>query len=203
MPGGRAEKVKATRTAILSAAEAEFCRRGYFATDSNTIARRAGYAPGTFYLHFKDKLDVFLAVYQQLIRREWLGMADRAKTTRSGRPAADALTDAFRFSIGFRLKTKRFRLALDVLRQHEPRVDQVYWDRQRALVRTVGDLFVALGANRPRDAEIAANLVRHGGYMHQLMLGEARSLGLSRDLLVRDMVNGALKMLRPARAAPD
>lgn len=54
----------ARREAILSAALDEFAARGFAATRLDDIARRAGVAKGTIYLHFRDKEDLF----QELIR---------------------------------------------------------------------------------------------------------------------------------------
>jgi len=53
-----------TRTRLVQAAAAEFNERGYHGTDTNRIARRAGFAPQTFYRWFADKLAVFIAVYR-------------------------------------------------------------------------------------------------------------------------------------------
>jgi AcrR family transcriptional regulator len=55
-----------TRSRLIKAASEEFCRSGFSGTDSNKIARRAGFAPQTFYRWFTDKTGIFLAVY-----REW------------------------------------------------------------------------------------------------------------------------------------
>ena len=55
----------------MAAAAAEFNRVGYRGTDSNRIARAAGYAPGTFYKHFPDKRAVFLAAYEAWVTAEW------------------------------------------------------------------------------------------------------------------------------------
>lgn len=49
---------------LVAAASDEFREHGYFATDSNKIARRAGFAPQTFYRWFNDKTGIFLAVYR-------------------------------------------------------------------------------------------------------------------------------------------
>lgn len=53
-----------TATALLQAAVAEFVEKGYGDTDTNRIARRAGFAPQTFYRWYTDKLDIFIKVYQ-------------------------------------------------------------------------------------------------------------------------------------------
>lgn len=50
---------------LIEAAAREFKAHGYGGTDSNKIAARAGFAPQTFYRHFKDKLEVFVAVYRR------------------------------------------------------------------------------------------------------------------------------------------
>src|ERR1700688_2860595 len=60
-----------TRRALIEAAARIFNSDGYHSTDSNRIAREAGYAPGTFYVHFADKLAIFLDVYENWVSAEW------------------------------------------------------------------------------------------------------------------------------------
>jgi len=62
--GVRAQKSAARRAAILSAALDEFSAQGFAATRLDDVARRAGVAKGTIYLHFRDKE----ALFQELIR---------------------------------------------------------------------------------------------------------------------------------------
>lgn len=64
--GRRAEKQAARRDAILAAALDEFSARGFAATRLDDVAKRAGVAKGTIYLHFRDKEMLF----QELIRSE-------------------------------------------------------------------------------------------------------------------------------------
>lgn len=59
-----------TRNKLVAAAAKLFNSVGYFGTDSNRIAREAGYAPGTFYVHFPDKLGIFLEVYRRWVDLE-------------------------------------------------------------------------------------------------------------------------------------
>lgn len=61
----------AARQALLEAARAEFNERGYEGTDTNRIARRAGYAPQTFYRHFADKTAIFVETYHRWLADEW------------------------------------------------------------------------------------------------------------------------------------
>ena len=53
--GLRAQKATARREAILAAALDEFAAQGFAATRLDDVARRAGVAKGTIYLHFRDK----------------------------------------------------------------------------------------------------------------------------------------------------
>src|SRR6059036_1708195 len=60
----RAERAAERRGAIIEAAMDEFIARGFAATRLDDVAKRAGVAKGTIYLHFKDKE----ALFQELIR---------------------------------------------------------------------------------------------------------------------------------------
>lgn len=60
----RAERAAERRQAIVAAALEEFIARGFTATRLDDVARRAGVAKGTIYLHFKDKESMF----EELIR---------------------------------------------------------------------------------------------------------------------------------------
>jgi AcrR family transcriptional regulator len=62
--GARAERSTARREAILAAALDEFAASGFAGTRLDDVARRAGVAKGTIYLHFEDKETLF----QELVR---------------------------------------------------------------------------------------------------------------------------------------
>jgi AcrR family transcriptional regulator len=55
----RAERTAERRLAIIEAALDEFISRGFTATRLEDVAKRAGVAKGTIYLHFKDKESMF------------------------------------------------------------------------------------------------------------------------------------------------
>jgi AcrR family transcriptional regulator len=63
-PASRAERAAERRAAIVEAALEEFIARGFAATRLDDVAKRAGVAKGTIYLHFKDKESMF----EELIR---------------------------------------------------------------------------------------------------------------------------------------
>ncbi len=58
---GQARRRLESRRKLLAAARELFIERGYEATRPQDIAKSAGVANGTFYLHFKSKEDAFLA----------------------------------------------------------------------------------------------------------------------------------------------
>jgi AcrR family transcriptional regulator len=63
-PSNRAARAAQRRAAIIAAGLDEFTARGFAATRLDDVAKRAGVAKGTIYLHFKDKE----ALFQELVR---------------------------------------------------------------------------------------------------------------------------------------
>jgi AcrR family transcriptional regulator len=78
----RAERAAERRQAIIDAAMEEFIARGFAATRLDDIAKRAGVAKGTIYLHFKDKESMF----EELIRTAIVPLVGRMQ----GPPPAGA-----------------------------------------------------------------------------------------------------------------
>jgi AcrR family transcriptional regulator len=75
-PSGRAARAAERRQAIVDAALDEFIARGFTATRLDDVAKRAGVAKGTIYLHFKDKE----ALFEELIRTAIVPVVDRLTT---------------------------------------------------------------------------------------------------------------------------
>jgi AcrR family transcriptional regulator len=72
----RAERAAERRGAIIEAAMDEFIAAGFAATRLDDVAKRAGVAKGTIYLHFKDKE----ALFQELIRTAIVPLVSRLVT---------------------------------------------------------------------------------------------------------------------------
>jgi len=83
-----AERGPAATAARLLAAGADlFAARGFHAVTTHDIARHAGVAAGTFYLHFKDKSDLYRAIAQRTVA----ALQDRLDAAAPGRGTRDGL----------------------------------------------------------------------------------------------------------------
>jgi len=73
----RGARAAERRDAILDAALNEFSARGFSATRLDDVAKHAGVAKGTIYLHFKDKESLF----QELIRSKMIPVVGALEAT--------------------------------------------------------------------------------------------------------------------------
>jgi AcrR family transcriptional regulator len=69
------------RRQLLEAATWVFARKGYRHANISDIIARAGVARGTFYLYFKSKEQVFLAIVEEFHGRITRALADAAEPT--------------------------------------------------------------------------------------------------------------------------
>jgi AcrR family transcriptional regulator len=67
--GARERSRLATRARLLAAGRALFAEHGLHRVTSHDIARAAGVAAGTFYLHFPDKQTLFREVVYEAVRQ--------------------------------------------------------------------------------------------------------------------------------------
>ncbi len=74
------------RKRILQAAVKVFARRGYFAARVSEIAKRAGVADGTIYLYFRNKEDILVRLFEEVMT-EHLQNAREALRAVPGAPA--------------------------------------------------------------------------------------------------------------------
>jgi AcrR family transcriptional regulator len=94
-PSRRQEQRKAeTRAELIEAAATVFTERGYHSASLQEVAQRAGFTTGAIYGHFRNKDDLFLAVFEQfaLSRVSELGEAHDAADRAFG-SGARALAD--------------------------------------------------------------------------------------------------------------
>lgn len=91
---GAVEKRSAARARILDAAAEAFMRRGFEATTLDDIADQLGATKGLIYYHFRSKFDVFLAVYEEGMRRVRDRVEPHAKSGGNGRERLTAMSHA-------------------------------------------------------------------------------------------------------------
>ncbi len=98
----KAEQSEITRRALLDAARALFSERGYAGTATEEVVQRAGVTRGALYHQFRDKEDLFRAVYEEIERElaEKIASGLRQRITRGSsaweqvRAGAQAFLDA-------------------------------------------------------------------------------------------------------------
>jgi AcrR family transcriptional regulator len=137
---GRAEKSVARREAILAAALEEFAARGFEGARLDDVAKRAGVAKGTIYLHFRDKETLF----QELIRSTLtpiVAMIEAAgKTDMPLRAVFDHLASAFVREVLGTQRKDIVRLILSEARRF-PKLAEFYYrevpERAFAAVRSL------------------------------------------------------------------
>jgi AcrR family transcriptional regulator len=169
-----------TRARLVAAAADEIERAGYHGTDTNRIARAAGYAPGTFYKHFADKRAILLAAYEAWVTTEWLAIARVLAERRPPAERAARIVDAV---LEFHRRWQGLRASLRGLVAVDPTVRRFYraqrrrqLDALRAL-RRGGDT----PARRAADAFLLYTLER---VCDAVAEGEPRALGVPEDALV-------------------
>lgn len=65
------QRAQETRKQLVDAARELFARKGFEVTRLEDIAAAAGKTRGAFYAHFRDKEDVFFAIFEEDIARDW------------------------------------------------------------------------------------------------------------------------------------
>lgn len=173
-----------TRERLVAAAAEEFERAGFHGTDSNRIARAAGYAPGTFYKHFADKRAILLAAYEAWVTAEWKTIetlvAERTPPSR----VAERIVEAV---LVFHRRWHGLRAALRVLVAQDAEARAFY----RAQRRRQLDALRALRRARPSAASRAADahlLYALERTCDAIADGEARALGVDEAALIARLV---------------
>jgi AcrR family transcriptional regulator len=180
---------EATRERLVAAAARVFNRAGYHGTDTNRLARAAGYAPATFYKHFPDKRAVFLAAYDAWVTSEWT-QVDRVVRDAKGDRAARIVA----LTLAHHRRWRGLRASLRALVATDADVRAAYRAQRR---RQLALLAALRGPHAPlrreRDALLLFTMERTCDAVAE---GEVRELGLSVSQLVaalEDEVRDALR----------
>ncbi len=158
----------ATRTKLIAAAAKEFNQHGYHATDTNKIARRAGFAPQTFYRWFRDKTEIFIAVYRLWEDQE----REMLATLIAQRAQATDLVDA---AIAHHRAYLTFRRSLRTLSYEEPAVRSA---RAQSRLRQIENIKSWTAPMNRSTGEIATILLQMERLADALAERELADLGL-------------------------
>ena len=137
-----------TAEKLVRSAASEFNQHGFLGTDTNRIARRAGFAPQTFYRWFDDKTEIFIKVYERW-QHEEASMLQRllAKDASDTRLVQAVVTHHRRFRI-FRRSLRQMSIEDDMVRKARAasRLNQIEQIRKwnPAQPASTADLAVAL-----------------------------------------------------------
>ena len=71
----QAERSEATQSALIATGRRLFAERGYASVGTQEIVTAAGVTRGALYHHFRDKRDVFAAVFEEVERELATSMA--------------------------------------------------------------------------------------------------------------------------------
>jgi AcrR family transcriptional regulator len=185
----RAERAAERRQAIVDAALDEFIARGFTATRLDDVAKRAGVAKGTIYLHFKDKE----ALFEELIRTAIVPVVDRLTTPP---PMTGSVRDALEaFAMNFIQEVATTRRA-DIIRliiaegPRFPAIADFYYreviSRGLAAMRALIELAIARG--EIRQPELAR--------FPQIVVAPAIVAVIWKSLFERHSPLDAIEMLR-------
>jgi AcrR family transcriptional regulator len=159
---------KGTAEKLVRAAASELNEHGFLGTDTNRIARRAGFAPQTFYRWFRDKTEIFIKVYElwqheeaDMLRRL---LAEQARDVR----LVQAVVSHHRAYLVFRRSLRQLSLENESVREARAhgRLNQIRQIR-------------AWNPDQPDStAELAVILLQFERLADALAEGEFRDMGL-------------------------
>jgi AcrR family transcriptional regulator len=153
-PSSRAERAAGRRQAIIDAALDEFISRGFTATRLDDVAKRAGVAKGTIYLHFKDKESMF----EELIRTALVPLIGRLRAPPAiGGSVRDAIEGFARTFVQEVASTRRGEIVRLIVAEGPrfPSVADFYYrevvSRGLAAMRALIELGVARGEIKQKN----------------------------------------------------
>lgn len=169
-----------TRARLVVAAADVFNRDGYHGTDSNRLARAAGYAPGTFYKHFGDKRAALIAVYEDWVTAEWNGIGDAVSAGEG-----DVARRIVEHVLDFHRRWRGVRASIQVLMRTDPVVRTAYRRQRRRQLELLAALRARHGFRPRTPEEDALLLYTLERTCDAVVDGELAALGLDAERMVR------------------
>jgi AcrR family transcriptional regulator len=182
------------REALVAAAADEFRETGYFKTQSNRIAQRAGLSPGVFYNYFSDKVEVLLAVYERWVDAEWALIGQVLVQGQAPSPAQ--IRRLLPAILQHHQHWFRLRHALLSLTRDEPRVEAA---RTASRNRQVDGAVRLLGyrSSRKLRTQVAFTLLAVEAVADCIASGEAARMHLDEAQLAHQLADSLISILTP------
>ena len=174
-----------TRERLIQAAADQFNRHGYHGTDSNTIAKAAGYATGTFYKHFPDKREIFLAAYERWLASEWEEVTAELSSMRNAEETARKLVA---LTIRFHTEWRGLRASLMELVFSDPEARKFFRKQRRTQLERIIELRSRFSLPPQTTEQDAILLWTTERVFDAIGQGEIQSLGLNQDRVIESMV---------------
>lgn len=182
-----------TRERIIAGAAKLFNQHGYHGTDSNCIAKQAGYATGTFYKHFRDKREVFLAVYERWVGAEWKAIDDELSQRRSPEETAKRIVE---LSIRYHTKWQGLRASLMELIFSDAVARRFFRKQRRRQLDYIAELRSRLSLPLRTREQDAIHLFMTERVFDAIGQGEIQAIGLDRSTVIEAMVDRVRALLR-------
>ncbi len=180
------------RLSILNAAKEMFAIKGYHETSISDIIKRADIARGTFYLYFKDKREIFDALFDQLLQRINESL-QRVVLSSDQKPPLDQISD----NLG-----RVFKLAMDdpeiahILFRHAPGLDSItdrkielFYSKIASLIESALSLGVQMGLVRPGNLKLLSIYMMGGVKEIMDMVTRPQSNMPPLDQLIKELLD--------------
>jgi AcrR family transcriptional regulator len=168
-----------TRARLIQTAAQMFNEVPYWETDSNQLAKAAGYSTGTFYRHFKDKREIFIAAYREWVAEEWTSIESRLSPALTPGESIDRASDAL---IEHHRRWRVFRGNLRALITYDEELRELTQSLRREQLEKMR-ILRGLRGEAPRDLERdAIHAMMFERICDALADGDFRSLGCSTEI---------------------
>jgi len=183
-PRPRRGQPEQTRARLTLTAAHFFNRVPYWEADTNAIAKEAGYATGTFYRHFKDKREIFIAAYREWIAEEW---ANIESTIIPGQTPAQMIDRAADALIEHHRRWRVFRGNLRALVTYDEELRELTQALRREQLEKMSLLRMRMGQQPSRTLESdAVHAMMFERVCDGIADGEFASLGCSIEVAQRE-----------------
>ena len=173
-----------TRARLIFTAAQLFNRLPYWETDTNGISREAGYSTGTFYRHFKDKREIFIAAYREWVAEEW---ANIESNVTPGQTAAESIDRAADALIEHHRRWRVFRGNLRALVTYDEELRELTHALRREQLEKMSLLRLRQGLQESRTLESdAVHAMMFERVCDAIADGDFASLGCSVELAQRE-----------------